>query len=342
MSPKPFHSLFAFSILACASALCLMSTAHAQDKVTTLAGIKAANWGNNIKVTIGTNSFRYVSKGLPNHEMPDQYLVPKGNNQPPFKTDDGGNFEVVNTKDFVKETPIDVTITMNPVYSEKVTQTTLGMIGVIISGSRLFNDYENPQRTVVAIDDQHRIGSAAFLDDCNAHPLQSGHGYHYHGVPECIRNAGAVGQHSPIIGMLFDGFPVYGKKGENGAEMTNETLDECSGHKGPTPEFPEGIYHYHLTSDKAPYSIDCYHGDVSKANFEKPERPAGQAAGGNGGPPPPGGRPDFAAIAKTLGVSEQDLMQALGPPPPDFEAAAKKLGISAVKLRAAMPPPPGQ
>jgi YHYH protein len=324
--------------LAAAIAVCLLAgtasfngAALAQDSVSTLAGIKAAQWGDNTEVTIGEDSFRYVSKGLPNHEMPDQYVVPKGSNQPPFGKDDDSEFEIVNTSEFVKETPIDVTITLNPVYSETATQTELGMIGVIISGSRLFNDYENPQRTVVAIDDQHRIGSAAFLDDCNAHPLQTGHGYHYHGVPECIRNAGAQGQHSPIVGVLFDGFPVYGKKGPGGKAMTNEDLDECSGHKGPTPEFPDGIYHYHLTSDKAPYSIDCYHGDVSKATFEAGARGAG-----------PGGPPDLAASAKKLGVTEQALMEALGPPPPNFEKAAAKLGISADELRAVLPAPPGQ
>jgi YHYH protein len=307
-----------------------IAAAVAQDNVSTLAGIKAAKWGKNITITIGDRSFRYRSKGLPNHKLADSYVVPKGNNQPPFNGDHDNQFEVLNSAGFVKETPIDVTITLNPIYREEVTQTDLGMIGVIISGSRLFNDYENPQRTVVAIDDQHRIGSAAFLDDCNAHPLQSGHGYHYHGVPECIRNAGAAGNHSPIVGVLLDGFPVYGKKGEAGQEMTNETLDECSGHFGATPEFPKGIYHYHLTSDKAPYSIDCYHGDVSKVTFER----RGQAGGGNGGPP------DLAAAAKELGVSVQALMGALGPPPPDFAAAAKTLGISETRLRAALPPPP--
>jgi YHYH protein len=329
------------AFIACSLAFAVFSgnMAYAEDAISTLDGIKAAKWGKNIEITIGEDSFRYVSQGLPNHEMPDQYVVPKGNNQPPFGKDDDTQFEVVNTKDFVQETPIDVTITMHPVYSEKPTQTDLGMIGVIISGARLFNDYENPQRTVVAIDDQHRIGNAAFLDDCNAHPLQSGHGYHYHGVPECIKNAGAAGHHSPIIGVLLDGFPVYGKKGPDGKIMTNQDLDECSGHMGPTPEFPKGIYHYHLTSDKAPYSIDCYHGDVSKVTFERGDPPGG----GQGGPP--GGPPDFAAIAKKLGISEDKLMEALGPPPPNLEDTAAKLGISVDTLRDALgppPPPPGQ
>jgi YHYH protein len=306
--------------------LSTIATAIASDSVSTQTAIETANWGKNIQITLGNGSFRFVSEGLPNHELPEQFLVPKGDNQPPFGSDDDSAFDIVNTKDFMQTTPVDVTITTQPKYSEKVTQTELGMIGVIISGARLFNDYENPQRTVVAIDDQHRIGNAAFLDDCNAHPLQTGHSYHYHGVPECIKNAGAAGQHSPIIGVLFDGFPVYGKKGPAGKEMTNEDLDECSGHVGPTPEFAQGIYHYHLTSDKAPYSIDCYHGDVSNVKFEGGEK--------NGGPP------DLAAVAQKLDISEQALMEALGPPPPNFAAAAKKLGISVEKLREAMPPPP--
>lgn len=306
--------------IAIAGALAVASlmgtTALAEEAVSTLAGVNAAKWSKDIKLTISKDSFHYVSSGLPNHPLPEQYLVPKGQAQPFTE------FEIKDTRDFVKATPVDVTITLHPVYSERTTPTDLGMIGVIISGSRLFNDYENPQRTIVAIDDQHRQGNAAFLDECNAHPLQNGHGYHYHGVPLCIMNAGDKGYHSPMIGVLLDGFPVYGQKGPEGKNMTNEDLDECSGHNGPTPEFPKGIYHYHLTTDKAPYSIDCYHGDVSNVTFER------------------GGPPDLAAVAKELGVSEQDLMEALGPPPPDFEKAAAKLGINADKLRAAMPPPP--
>jgi hypothetical protein len=57
---------------------------------------------------------------------------------------------------------------------------------------------------------------------------------------------------------------------------------------------------------------------------------------------PTDGRPDFAAIAATLGVSQHALMDAQGNArPPNFEAPAAELGISATALRAAMPPPPG-
>jgi hypothetical protein len=43
----------------------------------------------------------------------------------------------------------------------------------------------------------------------------------------------------------------------------------------------------------------------------------------------------LAAVAAELNITEQQLMDALGPPPPNFEAAAKKLGITVDVLKAA-------
>jgi len=65
----------------------------------------------------------------------------------------------------------------------------------------------------------------------------------------------------------------------------------------------------------------------------------GPPGGGNDGPPQgtqPGGLPDFAAAAATLGVSEDDLRNALGAPPPDFEAAAAILGVTVEALQEAL------
>jgi hypothetical protein len=36
------------------------------------------------------------------------------------------------------------------------------------------------------------------------------------------------------------------------------TLDECNGHFAPTPEYPDGIYHYHIT-EEYPYIPHCFH-----------------------------------------------------------------------------------
>jgi len=54
-----------------------------------------------------------------------------------------------------------------------------------------------------------------------------------------------------LLGFLLDGFPVYGPF-ENGARVVNSLLDEYHGHEHVTADYPEGIYHYHIT-DADPY-----------------------------------------------------------------------------------------
>lgn len=307
---------------------------------STLAGIKAAQWADNVEVTVGDGTFTYVSNGLPNHELPDQFLVPKDGNMPPFTGDDiAAEFEIANTDELIVESPLDVEIPLNPVYSEEVTLTSLSTIGVMISGAPLFNDYEDQGREFVALDDNLSLDGVYFIDPCNGHPLASGSSYHYHGVPHCITDAVDVaGEHSTIIGFLRDGFPIYGPQDAGGVAMTNDTLDECSGHVGPTPEFPAGIYHYHLTDDAAPYSIDCYHGVIDAGTSAG--GPAGGPPGG-GGPPGDGAPPDLTEAAAALGVTVEELQAALGQPPFDLEAAAETLGVTTAELEAALPPPPG-
>lgn len=293
--------------------------------VDTSTAIASANWSDNVAITLNSdnNTFRYESDGLPSTYLADVYLVPDDPSMMPFSTNPEATFFDLAAQD-IHASPIDTTITTQPVYTEETTDTSLGEIGFAINGARLFNDYEDRERTIVALDDNVIHDHAAFVDECNGHPLGDGTSYHYHGIPVCLSaEIDRDGEHSFMIGVLLDGFPVYANQGENGVIMVNADLDACGGHFGPTPEFPEGIYHYHLTADEAPYTIDCYHGEVDIATR------------GLGGPP------DLSAAAKELGVSQDALRQALGKGPPNFEAAAKTLGISVDTLRAALPPPPG-
>lgn len=126
------------------------------------------------------------------------------------------------------------------------------------------------------------------------------------------------GAHSPIIGFAFDGYPIYGLYGYDGYGKVSEMmssyrlkanggngyngiddweyvaglgdLDLCNGHFGPTPEAPEGIYHYHTTRQNGagglgfPYFLLCYHGVADSSNFNL----AGQGNGPGGPLPPPG------------------------------------------------------
>jgi hypothetical protein len=50
----------------------------------------------------------------------------------------------------------------------------------------------------------------------------------------------------------------------------------------------------------------------------------------------PNGRPNLEQAAANLGVSEDQLVRALGSPPPDLAAAAQTLGVSEQDLASAL------
>jgi hypothetical protein len=253
--------------------------------VSTMEAIKNTAWAAGVTITFDeeANQFRFESNGVPDHGFAEQYLIPNDVAAQPFSDNDISEFTIVDSADYFYESDVDTTITTQPIYTAQVTQTSLGRIGVMVSGAQLFNDYENMERTVVALDDNVTHDHASFVDECNGHTLQEGNDYHYHGIPTCITEVVDVsGEHSTMIGILEDGFPVYGNKDEGGIEITNSELDECSGHFGVTPEFTNSIYHYHLTADEAPYSVDCYHGEIESTQDDRPA----------GGPPADGQRPD--------------------------------------------------
>ncbi|WDR02708.1 YHYH protein [Devosia algicola] len=299
------------------------------EPADTAAAVAAAKWSDTVTISFdeAAATFRYQSNGIPDHGFAEKYLIPNDVGSMPFSDNTVDEFTVVNSADYFTETSVDATITTQPHYSDQVTDTSLGRIGVTISGAQLFNDYEDFDRQIAALDDNVTHDHVSFVDACNGHTLVDGTNYHYHGIPLCIsQTLDQAGEHSSMLGVLEDGFPAYSNQGAAGAIMTDGDLDECSGHYGETPEFPDGIYHYHLTADEAPYSVDCYHGEVAVADA--------MAAPDNGG----GGGPDLAAAAQTLGVDETALRDALGMPP-DFASAAETLGISVDDLMTALPGP---
>jgi hypothetical protein len=238
--------------------------------INTTAAVAAAGWADNVDITVDAeaNTFRFQSNGLPAHGFAEKYLIPNDVASQPFADNTPDEFTVVASAAYFKETAIDTTITTLPFYSEETTPTSLGRIGVALSGAQLFNDYEDRAMSIVAMDDNVIHDHVPFVDECNGHTLVDGTNYHYHGIPVCIAEAATTaGEHSVMIGVLEDGFPVYANQGQGGVTITNADLDECCGHFEVTPEFPDGIYHYHLTADEAPYMIDCYHGTIETSWF---------------------------------------------------------------------------
>ena len=124
-----------------------------------------------------------------------------------------------------------------------------GEVGIAIDGVPIFDGFDAGNRDAVAWEVQ---------DECHGHPQMSGV-YHYHDVSPCLDDAGTG--HSKLVGYAFDGYGIYGPRGEDGTELTNADLDACHGHthvvawEGQQVE----MYHYHATKE-FPYTVSCFHG----------------------------------------------------------------------------------
>lgn len=179
----------------------------------------------------------------------------------------------------------------------------------------------------------------AAFDDCGGH-INPVEGYHLHGAVGCSEVGEAAEGETPIMAYAYDGYGIHSPYDE-GNEAAD--LDACNGHT--TDELG---YHYHAASVQDNAILSCFMGEVAESTERggggrgdgPPE--GGQAQGGQDGPPGGGGRPDFAAAAEALGVTEEALLDALGGPPPDFAAAAATLGISEAALEEVLGPPPGR
>jgi hypothetical protein len=230
-----------------------------------------------------------------------------------------------------------------------------GPVAVAVNGIPIFGPTESPQADYA---DPYLDG---LLDYCNGHTAQRGD-YHYHARPDCIF-AQVDGQVGLVMGYAFDGYPILApylcqdeactsaKEVRSSWQRTQDVrsawdahqyvagsgdLDQCNGQT-----FADGSYAYFAT-DTFPYFIGCYHGVANMSGPDGGGPPPDQGQNGQQQGQPQGnngsqdGRPDMAAAAAQLGLTEQQLQEALGPPPPDFAAAAQKLGISEEDLRQAL------
>jgi len=109
-------------------------------------------------------------------------------------------------------------------------------IGVTVNGIVFFNQNAAPGDDI--------LEELNTFDQYEGHPQQQGV-YHHHTEPVYLTET--LGDDA-LMGILLDGFPVYGPV-ENGVRLTNADLDEFHGHTGATAEFPDGIYHYHITDE---------------------------------------------------------------------------------------------
>jgi hypothetical protein len=259
--------------------------------ISTVDAIKGAKWNTTVKLTYSKTSVIMQPNGIPNHPRAAYYAVPQRNVVVPDAT------SAVVVKDPTKAQTYKFTIPTTPQYSKTTTKTSLGSIGVIISGAVLYNPFEGDNKTVAMANNFTITNSngitASFVDKCAGHPTPNAGAYHYHGLSNCVTSkVDKTGKPSHVMGFALDGFPIYGDRDIKGMLITAKHLDACNGINSPTPEFPKGIYHYVLLATADVHSsIVCFHGVVNASQIQ-PMPPMGM---GGGQPMPPmgmgGGQP---------------------------------------------------
>jgi len=191
------------------------------------------NFGNGVNVSVEGGFVVITSRNVPDHKSP--YF---GAGTVNYEAYNGTNAQFNLNPNRIVEQQLKLRIPITQTRLTTPSPTPLGPIGIAINGVAIFNQY--------AAGNQPLTGEINSFDQYNGHPAPQGE-YHYHVEPKYLtRNS-----REALVGVLLDGYPVYGPM-ENGALVLTSSLDAAHGHVGVTKEFPQGIYHYHTTSD-APY-----------------------------------------------------------------------------------------
>lgn len=192
------------------------------------------NFSSSVKISLDGEFIVLQTDDLPNHPSPyfdpgdSRYEAYNGNN-PSFRL----NPNRIATQNIVLRIPL------NPKAASTHQSTSLGPFGIALNGVVLYNQF--------AAGNMPLTNEINGFDQYNGHPQQAGQ-YHYHVEPLYLT---AKNGKASLIGFLLDGFPVYGPQ-ENGKAVASSGLDQYHGHAHATVEFPNGVYHYHITDD-APY-----------------------------------------------------------------------------------------
>ncbi|MFZ6845459.1 YHYH protein [Undibacterium sp. RuTC16W] len=199
----------------------------------------AISWVSSFAVTLGSN-LGISGNGLPSTPTGK---FPIASTDPAYAYDRNPNS--------IQTATIAWGLPANPTVAASPTCTGLGAIGVLLDGARLYNADDGANRDAVAWEVQ---------DACQGHPERTGQ-YHHHSISSCLSQKDQVGQHSPLVGYIADGFGIYGNQGENGKAISNADLDECHGHTHAITVNGVTVnqYHYHQTKE-FPYTVGCFKG----------------------------------------------------------------------------------
>ncbi len=212
-------SLFSL-LLACAS-----NTVSDSDTATFSAGGPWDAFSTNVSTYADGDNIVIETNGWPDHTTPywgpdhELYVAPTVTSEEQMAP---GYIER-----FVGSYTL--TVPANPEAASSTTATSLGAIGIAVSGAVIYNDSEGPN---VPLDD-----AAGSLDYTGAHTGPQG--YHYHLEPKAWSE-----DDEALIGIISDGFFLFGRKCASTGGYP-EDLDENNGHSSTTQFHETAVYHYH-------------------------------------------------------------------------------------------------
>jgi hypothetical protein len=227
------------------------------------------DWDGEIEITLDGADRVFTGNGLPVYHTTGNY---------PIATDDDA-YQYDRNPNGIQEQTLTLTLNANPTLAETPSCVSIGVIGVMLSGSVFFNALDGAGHDAVAYET---------LDHCQGHPQISGQ-YHYHNLSDCVEAYEEVESgHSALMGYALDGFGIYGHHGEDGETLTSTDLDACHGH---THEIEwDGqlveMYHYHATYEY-PYTVGCYRGTPLVLETDMPVGQRGPGGPGGARPPRP-------------------------------------------------------
>ncbi len=229
-------SLGLIALLSISSFISCSNTTEPEDNSTASTEVPAVfkNFSSAVTVSVDGDFIILQTNDVPDHPSP--YF---GTTDSRYEAYNGGNSSFQLNPNRIVTQNITLRIPANPKVASTHQSTSLGPFGIALNGVVLYNQF--------AAGNQPLTGEINSFDQYNGHPQQAGQ-YHYHVEPLYLT---AKNGKASLIGFLLDGFPVYGPM-ENGNVVISSSLDQYHGHEHATTEYPNGIYHYHITDD-APY-----------------------------------------------------------------------------------------
>lgn len=231
----PVQVLILLILVACSSGDDTQTSSETENPTPTTANyditsILSKFEGTGLSYEVNGSTVIFTTQDLPDHTSPywptDNALYEEYNGTNASWNQNPGSIGAQN---------IVFTISLNPSEATNKQATSLGPIGISRNGVVFFNQYDAGNSPLA--------GEINSFDQWLGHPAMTQ--YHYHVEPTYLTQQ--FGDEA-FLGLLSDGFPVYGPI-ENGEEITNDDLDEYHGHTSSTSDFPEGIYHYHVTGE---------------------------------------------------------------------------------------------